>query len=233
MPSSARAPPALPAPIAAVEDAVDVSMRSLSREEKEKLLSQRGTSMYETQVDESKSFDPWPINTVLSLCVLMHKWFAELLRRMPELSDAQLRHIMFMEHPQPTLRSFRAKYVVHTMVSTSRCMVNELFRDYVNLVKATQQFMVDSDGDEVLFKHLMGQYMRTNQLYFNVLDFKQIRGVSEVPTETVSEAQLQCLAQRRQAHEEPGLELLQKEKLVALKEHHEVFRQSQRKESGT
>ena len=205
----------------------DVSMRSLTREQKKKLLERGNVEIYELVNDETRAFRPWPILRMLKLTTLLRKWFVELLDHLPEATDAQLRTILFEEHPQATLKKFVGNYIQNTMCATSRDIVDELFQDYVNLVKYNQQAMIKAKGDEVKFKMLMGEYMKKNRVFFNYRTFQQIHGMTEVHCEPISPELRNMLKTRRAANERPGVGLMQIAKMDAMLTQHEKMRASQ------
>ena len=206
----------------------NVGTRVLTRETRAALLERPNTELYETAIDKSKCFKPWPIEMTIKLRVLIRKWFTELLEHLPEASDEQLRSILLAEHPSATLGDFRSKYVITFMTATNRHMVDDLFAQSVALTRASQSALVRANGDEIAFKAMMGEYMKKNPVYFNVCDFTQMRGVSEVPLEDATAEQVALLAERRATNTRPGAGLLQVDKDTALQEAHAKFQASQR-----
>lgn len=205
-----------------------VHTQSFTRAEREALLKKNRVELYEVAVDESKFFQPWPMQKVRSVAALLRKWFRNVLEHLPEATDEQLRSVIFEEHPREmkTLTPFIEKYVITTMVATSRFIVDGLFRDFLLLARESQKCMAQAKGDEVKYKHLMGDYMRRNTVYFNVRDFVQLRGVSEVPVAPLPEDLQALLTSRRAAGERPGRALLSRDKMTAMKEQHKVLYES-------
>lgn len=206
----------------------DVSMRSLTRQQKQALLDRGRVEIYELVNDESRAFKPWPMLKVLQLTTLMRKWFVELLDHLPEATDAQLRTILFEEHTQALLHKFIRHYIQHTMCATSRDMVDALFQDYVALVQEAQRATVEAKGDEVKFKMIMGDYMKRTNVFFNTRTFTQIHGMEAVDCADVPAHLRALLASRRQRGERPGAGLMQIDKMTAMKAQHEKMCQSQR-----
>lgn len=205
----------------------DVSMRSFTRKEKERLLARGNVEVYELVNDESRSFQPWHIDRVLKFSTLLRKWFVELLEHLPEASDAQLRTLLFEEHPQALLKKFIANYINNTMCSTSRDIVDDLFKEYVDLLKFDQKATIRAKGDEVKFKMLMGEYMKTHNVFFNMRTFEQIHGMEEIDRAPVPDELRALLVARRKDGERPGKGLMQIDKMTALQTQHEKMRASQ------
>lgn len=214
---------------ASTEDIVsDVSMRSLTREQKQQLLQRGNVEIYELVNDDTRSFKPWPMKVVMKVTTLLRKWFVELLDHLPEAADAQLRTLLLEEHTQPLLREFTVHYINNTMCATSRDMVDELFQEYIALVQETQRATVQAKGDEVKFKMLMGEYMTRTNVFFNMRTFQQIHGMEALDRAPVSEALRSLLSARRKRGERPGAGLMQIGKMEAMKAQHEKMRASQK-----
>jgi hypothetical protein len=193
--------------------------------ERRALADQERVEVWEFTKDESKRFTPWTFADVTAMKCLVREWYEELLDRLPEASDPQLRTLLREEHESshPLLGFFMDNYMSHTMGATCRFMVDALFALSLEVIEKVHRARTDAKGNDLRFKEIMGKWIQKQKVYYSARDFEQVVHLDTLPVADVPAELRDLLSTRRASKARPGAGLLRRTAQSATDAHGELM----------
>lgn len=187
----------------------------MTHEDRKKLAAQKNVEIWQFKNqklrEDAKKTPVLTVQQVINMKVLLRKAFRELLHRLPEATDEQLRWLMLREHPAWDW-AFCRRYSGHAQNATSRWITTTSFRHSLELARtvavAKQKFPDNVEEARAYVADFMAHHAKS--MYWSSRSFDQATSDTAMPVLECPEELQKLLAERRGRGEEPGKGLLER-----------------------